>query len=212
MVTQSGDPNNRSKPAYKKYCSYCHKNNRIVSNCYQKQRDDEYQRNKNQDQEPLNNLLYNTFVVNPPIHKKIETKTQMIILIKIKIHIIKTTHITMIDIETILDIEAIVETFHRIITDLILDKDTIIDLKARVILDPDLTIFIKEELHPDPHLDHHTEPTPIIDTIPDQDIDLVLNHKETPLDDTITHIDLLLDQEITDLDLEHPHKIDNTIE
>ena len=24
MVTQSGDPNNKSKPAYKKYCSYCH--------------------------------------------------------------------------------------------------------------------------------------------------------------------------------------------
>ena len=22
MVTQSGDPNNKSKPAYKKYCSY----------------------------------------------------------------------------------------------------------------------------------------------------------------------------------------------
>ena len=27
MVTQSGDPNNKSKPAYRKYCSYCHKNN-----------------------------------------------------------------------------------------------------------------------------------------------------------------------------------------
>ena len=25
MVTQTGDPNNKSKPAYKKYCSYCHK-------------------------------------------------------------------------------------------------------------------------------------------------------------------------------------------
>ena len=44
MVTQSGDPNNKSKPAYKKYCSYCHKNNHGVSNCYQKQRDEEYQR------------------------------------------------------------------------------------------------------------------------------------------------------------------------
>ena len=48
MVTQSGDPNNKSKPAYKKYCSYCRKNNHSISNCYQKQRDDEYQRNKNQ--------------------------------------------------------------------------------------------------------------------------------------------------------------------
>ena len=48
MVTQSGDPNNKSKPAYKKYCSYCHKNNHGISNCYQKQRDDEYQKYKNQ--------------------------------------------------------------------------------------------------------------------------------------------------------------------
>ena len=49
MVTQSGDPNTKSKRAYKKkYCLYCHKNNHSISNCYQKQRDDEYQRNRNQ--------------------------------------------------------------------------------------------------------------------------------------------------------------------
>ena len=35
-VTQSGDPNNKSKPAYKKYCPYCHTNNHSISNCYQK--------------------------------------------------------------------------------------------------------------------------------------------------------------------------------
>ena len=48
MVTQSGDPNNKSKPAFRKYCSYCHKNNHSISNCYQKQRDDEYQKYNNQ--------------------------------------------------------------------------------------------------------------------------------------------------------------------
>ena len=48
MVTQSEDPNNKSKLAYQKYCSYCHKNNHGVSNCYRKQRDEENQRNKNQ--------------------------------------------------------------------------------------------------------------------------------------------------------------------
>ena len=48
MVTQPGDPNNKRKPAYKTYCSSCHKNNQGISNCYQKQRDDEYQRYKNQ--------------------------------------------------------------------------------------------------------------------------------------------------------------------
>ena len=74
-----------------------------------------------------------------------------------------------------------------------------------------MTIIIKEELHPDLHMEHHIETTPIIDIIHDQDIDLVLNHKETLLDDTITRIDLHLDQEITDHDLEHPHKTDNKI-
>ena len=48
MVTQSGDPNNKSKPAYRKHCSYCHKSNHSISNCYQKQREDEYQKYKNQ--------------------------------------------------------------------------------------------------------------------------------------------------------------------
>ena len=75
-----------------------------------------------------------------------------------------------------------------------------------------MTIIVAEELHPDLHIDHHTETTPIIDIILDQDIDPVLNHKETPLDDTITRIDLRLDQEITDHDLEHTHKTDNKIE
>ena len=74
-----------------------------------------------------------------------------------------------------------------------------------------MTIIIKEELHPDLHIDHHIETTPIIDIIHDQDIDLVLNHKETLLDDTITHIDLHLDQESTDHNLEHPHNTDNKI-
>ena len=48
MLTQSGDPDNKSKPAYKKYCSYCRKNNHGVPNCFQKQRDEEYQRYKTQ--------------------------------------------------------------------------------------------------------------------------------------------------------------------
>ena len=47
VVTQPGDPNNKSKPAYKNYCTYCHKNNHGVSNCYQKQRDEVYQKHRN---------------------------------------------------------------------------------------------------------------------------------------------------------------------
>ena len=105
-----------------------------------------------------------------------------------------------------------VEITHKIIIDRIHDKDIIIDLKARINLDLDMSTTIKEALHPDLTIDHHIETTPIIDTILDQDIDIVLNHKETPLDDIITRIDLHPDQEITDHDLEHLHKTDNKIE
>ena len=72
--------------------------------------------------------------------------------------------------------------------------------------------IIKEELHPDPQVDHHTGTTLITDIILDQDIDLALNYKETPLDDIITHIDLHPNQEITDHDLEHLHITDNKTE
>ena len=103
------------------------------------------------------------------------------------------------------DTEATADRIHKIIINLILDKDITIDLQVHTHLGLDMTIVIKEERHLDLHIDHHTETIPIIDTILDQDIDLVLNHKETPLDDTITRIDLHPDQEITDKDIEHPH-------
>ena len=44
MYTQPKDPNNRNKPAYKKYCSYCHRTNHSNSACSKKQRDDEDKR------------------------------------------------------------------------------------------------------------------------------------------------------------------------
>ena len=115
MVTQSGDPNNKSKPAYKKYCSYCHKNNHGLSNCYQNNPMKNIKDIKIRDQVLLNNPLYNTFVVNPVIHKKIELKVKMIIFLKITIVIdpIKiTTPTTMTDIEITTDTEATVEIIH----------------------------------------------------------------------------------------------------
>ena len=130
MVTQSGDPNNKSKPAYKKYCSYCHKNNHGISNCYQKQRDEEYQRYKNQRSRLLNSPFYNMSAVNLVIHKKIEMKTKMIIFLD-NDHTRSnqnTTPITTTDIDIKTDIEVIVEIIHKIITDLTLDKDITIDL------------------------------------------------------------------------------------
>ena len=174
MVTQSGDPNNKSRPAYRKYCSYCHESNHSISNCYQKQRDDEYQKIKIKDKELPNNHLYNTSVVNPVIRKKMRMKIKMSTLPEIMTATNMTRTITPI---TRIDIVVNAETTHKIIIDLILDKDITIDLQVHTHLDPDMTIIIKEELHLDLHIDHLTETIPMIYTIPDQDIDLVLNHK-----------------------------------
>ena len=41
MFTQSRHPNNKNKPAYKKYCSYCHRTNHSIFACFKKQGDGE---------------------------------------------------------------------------------------------------------------------------------------------------------------------------
>ena len=82
-----------------------------------------------------------------------------------------------------------------------------IDLEAHI--DLDLIIIIKEELHLDLHIDLHIETTRITGITLAQDTDLVLNHKETPLNDIIIHIDFHQGLEILDQDLEHPQETDN---
>ena len=161
------------------------------------------------DHELLNNLLYNTLAVNLIIHKKIEMTIQILTpQIMIVTNIIKIT--LMIDTEIMIDMVAIVENIHKTTIDQILDNDITIDLEAHI--DIDLIIIIKEELHLDLHIDLHIETTQSTGITLAQDTDLVLNHKETPLNDIIIHIDLHQDLEILDQDLEHPQETDNKIE
>ena len=156
---------------------------------------------KTKDHELLNNLLYNIFAVNLITHKKLEMTIQIITpQITIVTIIIKIT-IT-IDTEIMIDIVAIVEKNRKTTIDQILDQDITIDLEVHI--DLDLITMIKEELHLDLHIDLHTKITQITDIT-----DLVLNHKEAPLNDIIIHIDLHQDLEILDHDLEHPHETDN---
>ena len=164
---------------------------------------------KIKDQELPNNHLYTTSVVNPVIRKKVEMKMKMITLTEIMIVTNMTK--TIIPIARIVS-EVITEIYHKLIIDLILDKEITIDLQVHTHLDPDTIIIIKEELHLELNTDFHIETTLIIDTVLDLDIDLVLNHKETHLDDIIIHIDLHPDQEIIDQDLEYQHKTDNKTE
>ena len=209
MVTQSGDPNNKSKPAYKNIIPIVTKiiivfqiviKNNVMTNT----------RNTiTKDQELLNNTFYNIFAVNLIILKKIEMTIQILTpQIMIVINIIKITIV--IDTETMIEIVAIVENIRKTTIDQTLDKDIIIDPEVR--LDLDLIILIKEELHLDLHIDLHTEITQITDIILTQDTDLVLNHKETPSNDIIIHIHLHQDLEILDQDLEHPQETDNKTE
>ena len=209
MLTQSGDPNNKSKPAYRKYCSYCHKNYHSISNCYQKQRDDEYQKYNNQrTRTPQQSFVqyFRSKPNNPQENRNDNTNfTPQIMIVT---NIIKIT--IMIDIEIMIDIVAIVENILKTTIDLILDKDITIDLEAHI--DLDLTIIIKEELHLDLHIKLHIEITQITGITLAQDTDLVLNHKKTPLNDIIIHIDLHQGLEILDQDLEHPQETDNKTE
>ena len=84
----------------------------------------------------------------------------------------------MIDIEIMIDTEITAEIIHKTTIDLIVDQYITIDPKVYTHLDLDMTTIIREELHLDPHRDHHTETTLITDIILDQDIDLALNHKK----------------------------------
>ena len=159
------------------------------------------------DHELLNNLLYKIFAVNLKTHKKLEMTIQILTpQIMIVTNIIKIT-IT-IDTEIMIDIVAIVENIRKTTIDQILDKDITTELEVHT--DLDLIIIINEELHLGLHIDLHTEITQITDITPAQDTDLVLNHKETPLNDIIIHIDLHQNLEILDHDLEHPHETNKT--
>ena len=161
------------------------------------------------DHELLNNLLYNIFAVKLITHKKLEMTIQILTpQIMTVTNIIKIT-IT-IDTEIMIDIVAIVENIRKTTIDQILDKDIGTDLEVHT--DLDLIIIIKEELHLDLHIDLHTEITQITDITLVQNTDLVLNHKETSLNDIIIRIDLHQELEILNHDLEHPHEADNKTE
>ena len=209
MITQSGDPNNKSKPAYKNIVPIVTKIIMVFQTVIKNNVMMNTKNTKTKDHQLFNNLLYNIFAVNLITHKKLEMTIQILTpQITIVTNIIKIT-IT-IDTEIMIDFVAIVENIRKTTTDQILDKDITIDLEVHI--DLDLIIIINEELHLDLHIDLDTEITQITDITLAQDKDLVLNHKETPLNDIIIQINLHQDLEILDHDLEHPHETDNKTE
>ena len=62
MFTQTSDPNNKTKPQFRKYCDDCHETNHSVSNCFRAQCEDEEKNGSLiPDQNCVRNLSINTF-------------------------------------------------------------------------------------------------------------------------------------------------------
>ena len=186
MYTQPKDPNNKNKPAYKKYCSYCHRTNHSISACFKKQRDDEdkreaYARSKSPQKSFVqyfrspSNDKQNTMIIDTEVEALHETT-----LITKNIH--KTDTVLHLEIET-----------NFVMTKVLLlhttpDQDM---THTNVILD--LTV-LRTDLLIDPHIDK----TLVLDT------DHALIQEITNSPNTQIHIDHLQDQETLDfLDLAH---------
>ena len=207
MATQSGDPNNKSKPAYKKYCSYCHKNNHGISNCYQKQRDDEYQRNKSQRSRTPQQSFVQYFRSKPNNSQENEnTNTYSSNNDRNKYN------------QNYYNDKYRNNDRYRSNSRDYSQNNYRSNSRQRYYntsRSPNRSRYESYYKRRTPSRSPYRSPhrnNLTIDTTLDLDTDLVLNHQEIPLDDIITHIDLHLDQETSDLDLEHPHNTDNKIE
>ena len=93
MFTQSRDPNNKHKPAYKKYCSYFHRTKLSISACSKNNEMIKINEMLMLDRNPLKNHLYRTFVHPLTIEQKhtihateVEVRHELIILTKIHTH------------------------------------------------------------------------------------------------------------------------------
>ena len=182
-----------------------------MSNCYQKQRDDEYQSHKNQRSRTPQQSFVQYFRSKPNTSQETRNEnTNAYFSNDYDRSKYNQNHYT--------DRYRHNDRYRRNSRDCSQNRyrsnsrQRYYNNSLEVHIDLDTKVITNEELHLDLHIDLRTEITLITDTILDPDTDLVLNHKETPLNDTITHIDLHLDQEILDQDLEHIHKTDNKIE
>ena len=184
MFTLPKDPNTKNKPAFKKYCSYCHRTNHsilLVS------KNNEMMKINEKHLLDLNlhkNLLYNTSVLLQTIEQNtmiINTEVEVPQVTTLKI---KTIH----KIDTVLHLEIDLVTIKVLLLHTTLDHDMI---HTNVIPGPTV---LPTDFHTDPHIDTtlvlDTDHAPITETTNSQNIQI--------------HTDHLQDQETLDfLDLAH---------
>ena len=180
MYTQPKDPNNKNKPAYKKYCSYCHRTNHSISACFKNNEMIKINEKHMLDQNLHKNHSFSTFV-------PLQMTKQNTMIIDIEVEVLHgTTPITknIHKIDTVLHLE--IETDFVMIKVLLLHITPDQDMThINVILD--LTVLLTDLL-----IDLHIDKILVLDT------DHALIQEMINLTNTRIHIDHLLDQETLD--------------
>ena len=178
MFTQPKDPNNKNKPAYKKYCSYCHRTNHSISACFKNNEVMKTNALHMLDQNLLENHLYSTSA----LFLMIEQNT-MIIEIEVEVpHVTTFTTKTIYEIDTVLHLKIDLAMTKVLLLHNTLDHDMILTNAIHGLI----------ALHTDLRIDL------LIDTTLALDID------HAPIPETIIlkniqiHTDHLLNQEILD--------------
>ena len=186
LFAQPRDPNNKIKPAYKKYCSYCHRTNHSISACFKTKEMMKTDVMPMHDRNLLSTLLYSISVHLPMTKHQGTIPGQITIQIDIavQVHLVITIReMTVLNIEKYLHLELV-----TIMIEILL---------LRITLDH-VMIIIKETLDDIVHhtgllIDHHTHVIHVLDT----NLDLtpeIITSKNTHL-----QIDLLQDLEIPDI-------------
>ena len=178
MFTQPKDPNNKTKPAYKKYCSYCHRTNHSISACFKKQRDDEEKRDAYARlKSPQKSFVQ--YFRSPSNDRKNNT------IIDIKVEVLHVTTLT-------------TKLIHKI--DIVLHPETDSVMIKVLLLHTTLdhVMILTNAIHA--LIVHHTDllRDHLIDTILAQDTDHVPIPETIILQNIQTHTDHLPDQEIPD--------------
>ena len=184
MFTQSKYPSNKTKHAYKKHCSHCHRTNRSIPSCFKKHRHDD-DISPMRDQSLYKNLLY---------HLSVPT--------------LKTDHTELITEPTTFTTDNVGEVHHEtaIITKITSHRPDIalhheIKITRTEVLLLNITvvhdmIMIKETLDGIVLLIDHTDH--LTDASLDRDTDHIPIQEITILQDIFLHLDLLQDQKILD--------------
>ena len=183
MFTQPKDPNNKNKPANKKYCSYCHRTNHSISACFKNN-----EMMKTNEKHMLDQNLHKNHLYNTTVHLLMIEQNIMIIDKEAEVpHETTLTIKTIHKIDTVLHLEIDLVMTKVLLLHTTLDHDMI---RTNVI--PGLTV-----LHTDPPTDL------LIDTTLALDTDHAPIPEITNLQNIQIHIDLQ-DQETLDfLDLVH---------